>query len=208
MKIIEATYKTSVVHEKNLLSDKLEFAFVGRSNVGKSSFINNLTNKKNLAKTSSMPGRTRMINYFEINKQFYFVDLPGYGYHKAGKQNEIMWASLMEKYLSSSQALKRVFMLVDIRHNPTELDERMLKYLTYEALPFCIVATKCDKIAKSKINAYLDVIAKKLHITKNNIVAYSSETGLGKDKILQLIQNDIDEVQQNTNENQEQDIEE
>lgn len=197
MKITEATYKTSVVHEKNLLSDKLEFAFVGRSNVGKSSFINNLTNKKNLAKTSSLPGRTRMINYFEINKDFYFVDLPGYGYHKAGKQNEIMWASLMEKYLSSSQALKRVFMLVDIRHTPTELDERMLKYLTYEALPFCIVATKCDKVAKSKINAYLDVIAKKLHVTKNNIIAYSSETGFGKDKILQQIQDDLDDLDAN-----------
>ena len=194
MKITDATYLTSVVHKSKLLSDRLEFAFVGRSNVGKSSFINSLCGKKNLAKTSSLPGRTRMINYFLINKDFYFVDLPGYGYHKAGKQNEIMWASLMEDYLSSSMALKRVFMLVDIRHKPTELDERMLKYLTYEAIPFCVVATKCDKVAKSKISSYLDIIAKTLHITKNNIIAYSSENAFGKDKVLSLISDDLTQI--------------
>ena len=112
MIIKSAEYLTSVVSKDKIITEGIDFAFVGRSNVGKSSFINNLTNKKNLAKSSSLPGRTRMINYFEINNDFYFVDLPGYGYHKAGKQNEIMWASLMEKYLSTSQALKRVFMLV------------------------------------------------------------------------------------------------
>ena len=183
MKIISAEYLTSVVSKDKLLEDKIEFAFVGRSNVGKSSFINSLCGKKNLAKTSSMPGRTRMINYFLVNKDLFFVDLPGYGYHQAGKKNELLWAKLMEEYLSSSSMLKRVFMLVDIRHKPSELDERMLKYLTYEGLPFCIVATKCDKIAKSKISAYMDIIAKTLHITKNNIVPYSSENGFGKDKI-------------------------
>lgn len=193
MKISKATYKTSVVSKENLLDDKLEFAFVGRSNVGKSSFINSLTGRKNLAKTSSLPGRTRMINYFDINDSFYFVDLPGYGYHKAGKKNELIWAKLMEQYLSSSTALKRVFMLVDIRHKPTELDERMLKYLSYEGLPFCIVATKCDKIAKSKISAYIDIIAKTLHVTKNNIIAYSSENAMGKDKILEVFENDLEE---------------
>ena len=187
MEIKSAKYLTSVVNAKDLLSDGTEFAFVGRSNVGKSSFINSLVGQK-LARTSSEPGRTRMINYFLINNDFRFVDLPGYGFHKAGKQNEKMWESLMEDYLSSSKALKRVFMLVDIRHDPTQLDKQMLEYLTYSGLAFTIVATKADKIAKSKIPAYVANIAKVLKITPNNIIAYSSQTKFNKDKIFELLE--------------------
>ena len=190
MKILSAKYLTSVVNSNNLLSDKKEFAFVGRSNVGKSSLINSVLGVKKLARTSSQPGRTRMINYFLINDSFYFVDLPGYGYHKAGKQNELMWTTLMEDYLLKSQNLARVFMLVDIRHKPTELDKQMLKFLSYSSKPFTIIATKADKIAKSKLPVYLKDIAKSLLITTNNIIAYSSETGLGKDKILEIIEQD------------------
>ena len=187
MEIKSAKYLTSVVNANDILSDGTEFAFVGRSNVGKSSFINSLVGQK-LARTSSEPGRTRMINYFLINNSFRFVDLPGYGYHKAGKKKKKMWESLMEEYLSTSTALKRVFMLVDIRHDPTELDKQMLMYLSYTGLPFTIVATKADKIAKSKISAYVANIAKVLKITANNIVAYSSETKINKDKILSLFE--------------------
>ena len=185
MEIKNAKYLTSVVNAKDILTDGEDFAFVGRSNVGKSSLINSLLNQK-LARTSSEPGRTRMINYFLVNDKIRFVDLPGYGFHKAGKQNEKMWEQLMEDYLSSSQSLKRVFMLVDIRHNPTALDVQMLTYLTYTGRPFTIIATKADKIAKSKVSAYVSKIAKILKITANNIIPYSSETKLNKDKILQL----------------------
>ena len=191
MKIQKAEYLTSVVSANNILNEGIEFAFAGRSNVGKSSFINSLLATKKLAKTSSTPGRTRMINYFLVNDQFRFVDLPGYGYHKAGKKNELMWATLMEDYLQYSPCIKRVFMLVDIRHEPTDLDKRMLQYLTYTGRPFSIIATKADKIAKSKISAYVGVIAKKLFVTANNIIPYSSETLLNRDRILDLIQNDI-----------------
>ncbi len=190
MKIESAKYLTSAVKSSDFISDGIEFAFVGRSNVGKSSFINSLLGKK-IARTSSTPGRTRMINYFLINNSFRFVDLPGYGYHKAGKQNILLWSTLMEDYLKECKCLKRVFMLVDIRHKPSELDKDMLAYLTYNAIPFKIVATKADKIAKSKVGNYVKIIAKELNVMPLNILAYSSETLLNKDKILDIIENDI-----------------
>ncbi len=190
MKIESAKYLTSAVKSNDFISDGMEFAFVGRSNVGKSSFINSLLGKK-IARTSSTPGRTRMINYFLINNSFRFVDLPGYGYHKAGKQNILLWSTLMEDYLRECKCLKRVFMLVDIRHKPSDLDKDMLAYLTYNAIPFKIIATKADKIAKSKVGNYVKIIAKELNVMPLNILAYSSETLLNKDKILDIIQNDI-----------------
>ena len=191
MKILSAEYLTSVVSSDKLLSDGVEFAFVGRSNVGKSSFINSLVGQKKLCKTSSLPGRTRMVNYFLINKEFRFVDLPGYGYAKAGKENKIIWANIMEDYLTKTTCLKRVFMLVDIRIDPTELDKKMLKYLFYYGIPTTIVATKADKLAKSKISAYVQNVAKKLNVGKDNIIAYSSEINLNKDKILDIIEQDL-----------------
>ncbi len=194
MKIKEAKFLTSVVNSEKIIQDGIEFAFVGRSNVGKSSFINSILGVKKLARTSSEPGRTRMINYFLINNSFRFVDLPGYGYAKAGKGNKLLWATLMEDYLKKASCLKRVFMLVDIRHKPTELDRRMLEFLTYSGIAFTIVATKADKIAKSKIPAYLQDIAKTLLITTNNIIAYSSETLVNKDKIWQIIEDDLNQI--------------
>ncbi len=190
MKIESAKYLTSAVKSSDFISDGIEFAFVGRSNVGKSSFINSLLGKK-IARTSSTPGRTRMINYFLINNSFRFVDLPGYGYHKAGKQNILLWSTLMEDYLRECKCLKRVFMLVDIRHKPSDLDKDMLAYLTYNSIPFKIIATKSDKIAKSKIANYIKTIAKDLNVMPLNILAYSSQTLLNKDKILNIIENDI-----------------
>ena len=191
MKINDAKYLTSIVNANNVIQDGIEFAFVGRSNVGKSSFINSLCKKNKLAKTSSTPGRTRMINYFLINDNFRFVDLPGYGYHTANKQNQLLWSTLINDYLQTSKPLKRVFMLVDIRHEPTNLDLRMLEYLTYSGIPFTIIATKVDKIAKSKIPQYLKMIAKKLCVTVNNIIPYSSQTNFGYDDVLNIIENDL-----------------
>ncbi|MBE7082096.1 MAG: YihA family ribosome biogenesis GTP-binding protein [Clostridiales bacterium] len=191
MIIKSAEYLTSVVKKENILKDGIEFAFVGRSNVGKSSLINNLTNQNKLCKTSSLPGRTRMINYFLINKEFRFVDLPGYGYAKAGKQNKLIWASIMEDYLLNTKCLKRVFMLVDSRIEPTELDVKMLKFLFYYGIPTTVIATKTDKLPKSKVSAYVQNIAKKLGLGKDNIVAHSSENGNNKNKILEIIENDL-----------------
>ena len=140
MNITNAKYLTSVVDEKNILNDDMvEFAFVGRSNVGKSSLINALTGVKNLAKTSSTPGLTKMINYFVINNSFKFVDLPGYGYAKTGQKHIANWAGLMEKYLLNSTLLKTVFVLIDCRHEPSELDKMMINFLNHYQIPYMII---------------------------------------------------------------------
>ncbi|MBR3790572.1 MAG: YihA family ribosome biogenesis GTP-binding protein [Clostridia bacterium] len=185
--IKNAKYLTSAVDKKNFLKDKSEIAFVGRSNVGKSSLINNLVNQKRLAKTSSTAGLTKMVNYFLINENFYFVDLPGYGYSKTGKKHQELWSELIEDYLLLSPNLKLVLMLVDIRHKPSQLDQMMQKFLYCNNIPYRIIATKADKIAKSKIPQYLNEIAKVLQITANNIIPHSSNDGLNKQKILNMI---------------------
>lgn len=190
MKIIRAKYLTSVVKEENILKDEVvEFAFVGRSNVGKSSLINSLCGQKNLAKTSSTPGLTKMINYFVVNDKFRIVDLPGYGYAKTGHKHIANWAGLMEKYLILSQSLKTVFVLVDCRHEPSELDKMMIEFLNAYQIPYMVVATKVDKIAKSKIPQSCNMIAKTLGVRKELIQGYSSETGFGREKILEYIEN-------------------
>lgn len=190
MKITSARYLTSVVEEKKILDDDMvEFAFVGRSNVGKSSLINSLTNQKNLAKTSSTPGLTKMINYFVINDLFRIVDLPGYGYAKTGHKHIANWAGLMEKYLIKSPNLKTVFVLVDCRHKPNELDKMMLEFLNSYQIPYIVIATKVDKLAKSKVPQACTAIAKELGIRREVVMAYSSENGFGKEKLLEYIEN-------------------
>lgn len=188
MIIKSAIYKTSVVEADKLLNDGLpEFAFVGRSNVGKSSLINMLCGKSSLAKASATPGKTKMINYFDINSSFRFVDLPGYGYAKVGKSHLDVWSSLMGEYLANSKSLLTVFVLLDIRHKPTEQDKQMIDFLVFNGLPFMVIATKADKIAKSKLNSFLQPIAKFLNIREELIIVSSSSTGLGRDKILGYI---------------------
>lgn len=191
MLIKQAVYLTSVVDKKNLIDDeKPEFAFVGRSNVGKSSIINNLTGKKNLAKTSSTPGHTRMINYYNINNgEFRFVDLPGYGFHKAGKKNQNMWADLIEDYLLNSECLKTVFMLVDSKIVPTQLDQVMCKFLIETGRNFMVIATKADKLSKAKQQQAKKQIASTLGIREDIIVFHSSENSQGKEQILNYIEN-------------------
>ena len=189
MKIVSAKYLTSVVSEKDILNDDLkEFAFVGRSNVGKSSLINALTGVKNLAKTSSTPGLTKMINYFLINNSFKFVDLPGYGYAKTGQKHIANWAGLMEKYLLNSTLLVTVFVLIDSRHEPSELDKMMIEFLNHYQIPYMLIATKVDKLAKSKIPQSLSKIAKTLGVRHELILPFSSETLFGKEQILEYIE--------------------
>lgn len=193
MNIKSAKYLTSVVEEKNILNDEMiEFAFVGRSNVGKSSLINNLTNQKNLAKTSSTPGLTKMINYFVVNDRFRIVDLPGYGYAKTGHKHIANWAGLMEKYLICSPNLKTVFVLIDCRHEPSELDKMMLEFLNSYQIPYMVIATKVDKIAKSKVPQACAMIAKNLGIRKELVMPYSSENGTGREKLLQYLESVLD----------------
>ncbi len=186
MKVKNASFVTTVVSGKDLRQDlKNEFAFVGRSNVGKSSLINALTNQNRLAKTSRTPGLTKNINYFSINNgEFHIVDLPGYGYHKAGKNEEEKWSTLLEDYFLNSPNLKCVFVLLDSRHLLSELDKVMLSFLLYHQIPYLVVATKIDKLKNSEKNSKLEKLANDARLTRLNILAVSSEKKLGLDDVL------------------------
>ncbi|MBQ7224909.1 MAG: YihA family ribosome biogenesis GTP-binding protein [Clostridia bacterium] len=160
-----------------------EICVVGRSNVGKSTFINTFASRSKLAKTSSTPGRTRLINVFDFNNGlFRLVDLPGYGYAQAGKQTKQEWGNLIEGYLQRSRLLKHTFVLVDARHEPTKLDLLMVEYLYYYRMPFTVIATKCDKLSRAQVNKSLQVIATTLKMGKDNIIA-TDMTGTGRDKV-------------------------
>ncbi len=153
-----------------------EIAFVGRSNVGKSSFINTFLGRKNLAKTSSKPGKTRTINFYNIDNKFRLVDLPGYGYAKVSKAEKAKWDKLINEYLHQRENLKEVFLLVDIRHEPTALDKQMYEWIIESGFTGFVIATKYDKISKNKINKHINVIMKKLNIEDEGLIfAYSSE---------------------------------
>jgi len=165
--------------------NRAEIAIVGKSNVGKSSLINHLCGNKKLAKTSSTPGKTRLINFFLLNNEFYLVDLPGYGFARASKTEQAGWGKLMEDYLSSGR-VKHLFMLIDIRHAPTAEDKQMFEYVLYYGLPFTLIATKADKLAKSKRKQAAAAAAKQLGAPPAAI-AYSSETGDGKEELLERI---------------------
>lgn len=190
MEIKSAKFLKSVMHKSNFYDDDVvEIAFVGRSNAGKSSLLNNLSHNSSLAKTSKTPGRTRMINYFLINNSFRFVDLPGYGFHQAGKVMEENWANLMEDYLTMSKNLSLVILLLDIRHEPSKLDLIMIDFLFSRQIPFIVVATKTDKVAKSKINIYLTSLSKKIKIPVGNIFPHSIMETKSREKILNYIEN-------------------
>ena len=162
-----------------------EIAIVGKSNVGKSSLINRLANNQKLAKTSASPGKTRLINYFLLNRSLYLVDLPGYGFAKASKTEQKSWGELLERYLQSGR-VKHLFMLIDIRHAPTQDDLQMFRYLIYYGIPYTLVATKADKIAKSKCKTEACARAKQLGAPPFAI-PFSSETGEGKAELLERI---------------------
>ncbi|MCL2555601.1 MAG: ribosome biogenesis GTP-binding protein YihA/YsxC [Firmicutes bacterium] len=190
MKIIKTKFITSFADAKEYakFDYKNEFCFCGRSNVGKSTLINTLTNQK-IAKTSQTPGRTRLINIFDCNDgQFTLVDLPGYGYAKASKTQNEAFKTLAEGYFSaatSKNALRKVFILCDIRVK-SPLDSQMLDYLYYFQLPFSILATKCDKLSKSQLHRHVMDLAAFLNVGKDNIITVSDK-GMGKDKTLQMI---------------------
>ena len=190
MKIKDATFITSVASaDKFLKTDKPIIAVAGKSNVGKSSLINMLANRKKLAKTSVTPGRTRLINYFDFG-EFILADLPGYGFAKVSKEEKKKWGVLLETFLST-QKINLLLSLVDIRHDPTSDDKMMVNYLYHYAVPFALVATKADKLGKTKIKPRVKEIATELRVGTADITATSAETGFGKEELLEIIENAI-----------------
>jgi len=166
-------------------NDGVEIAIVGKSNVGKSSLINSLCNNFKLARTSSSPGKTRLINFFRLNGAFYLVDLPGYGFAKAPKAEKEKWGQLMEAYLKAGR-LTHIFMLLDIRHAPTSDDKQMFQWILYYGVPFTLVATKSDKLSKSKRAQAANAAAKILGAPPAAL-AYSSETAEGRETLIKRI---------------------
>ncbi len=184
MEIKSAKFITSATSINKNIEENKSIAFVGRSNVGKSSLINMLVGNSKLCKTSSTPGRTRLINYFLINDEVYFVDLPGYGYAKASKVEVDSWQAMIEPFLVENENLKCVCMLVDSRIEPTNQDKQMMKFLNYYRIPFIIIATKCDKFGKSQIKPQMLKIANSLGVGKDNVLPSSSDTKYGRLEIL------------------------
>ena len=190
MKIKDAVFITSVASaDKFYKTDKPIIAVAGKSNVGKSSLINMLANKKKLAKTSTTPGRTRLINYFDFG-EFVLADLPGYGFAKAPKEEKQKWGRLIEGFLST-QNICLLLSLVDIRHDPTSDDKMMVNYLYHYAVPFALVATKADKLAKTRIKPRVNEIASSLKVGFADITATSAENSYGKDQLLDIIEKAI-----------------
>jgi len=188
MIVKNAEYVTSIVSKKLFEGNAPEIAIAGRSNVGKSSFINMLTNRKKLARSSSEPGRTRMLNYFSINNgELFLVDLPGYGYAKVTDKERDSWKGLIEFYLQQSKNLKFVFLIVDVRHEPSDLDLQLASYLNYYNIPFVLVATKADKLSKSAAKNAVAVVAKSFEVAQEDVLLVSSLTGAGRDAVLAAV---------------------
>ncbi|PYZ97311.1 YihA family ribosome biogenesis GTP-binding protein [Alteribacter lacisalsi] len=184
MKVIEADLVISAGRADQFPPGPFpEVALSGRSNVGKSSFINTILARKALARTSQRPGKTQTLNFYKINDRFHFVDVPGYGYAKVSKKERDAWGRLMETYFETREQLRGVVLLVDVRHKPTEDDRMMYDWLKHHEQKVIVVATKADKISKGKQQKQLAVIKRDLDVSPEDpVVLFSSETGLGKDK--------------------------
>ena len=172
--------------------DLPEIMLAGRSNVGKSSFINMLSNNSKLAKASATPGKTKLVNFFLFNKEFVLVDLPGYGYAETSKVEQHRWGEVIDSYIEASRNLVCAVLLVDVRHLPTEQDKQMLNYFTFHNIPVTIVATKYDKIKKAERMKKISDIARDLKVGVENIYLISSETAYGKDIIVDRLYQFVD----------------
>ena len=166
-----------------------EFAFAGKSNVGKSSMINGMLGRKSLARTSSQPGKTQTINFYHINQSFYFVDLPGYGYAKASVEVKAKWGKMVERYLNGSKRLEMVFLLIDIRHEPSENDKIMYDWIVYNGYRPVIVATKVDKLKRSQVPKHVKMVREGLGMEKEDLlIPFSAETKQGREELWELIE--------------------
>ncbi len=188
MKVVSAEFIRAAVDERGWPKDNLpQAAFAGRSNVGKSSLINSLVNRKGLVRTSSTPGKTREINFFLVNGSFYFVDLPGFGFARVPGRVQESWGEMIEKYLLESPRLNLIVFLLDIRHKPGENDMMMNRWLIDRSLPAAYVATKADKIARGARRGHVEAISDCLDIPMEDIIQFSSVTGEGKDRLWETI---------------------
>ncbi len=170
------------------VNDKPEIAFAGKSNVGKSSLINGLMNRKSLARTSAQPGKTQTINFYNINDSMYLVDLPGYGYAKVPQQEKEKWGKMIEKYLHRSKQLRAVFLLIDIRHAPSANDKQMYDWISYQGYAPIIIATKLDKIKRSQVSKQVKLIREGLHVKPGTqILPFSALTKQGREEIWALM---------------------
>ena len=175
----------------------MEFAFAGKSNVGKSSLINGLMNRKSLARTSAQPGKTQTINFYNINNALYFVDLPGYGYAKANEEVKAKWGKMIENYLHKSKQLKAVFLLIDIRHEPSANDRLMYEWILKQGFQPIIIATKLDKIKRSQLSKQIKLIKQGLGVDAETIVIpFSSETKQGREETYDLIDQLLEQFRQ------------
>ena len=171
-----------------------EFAFAGRSNVGKSSLINVLMNRKSYARTSAQPGKTQTINFYNIDGKLYFVDLPGYGYAKVSMQAREKWGKMIERYLKKSRQLKKIFLLVDIRHKPSANDVQMYEWIVYQGFQPVVVATKLDKINRSQTAKQQKQIRETLGMAAGTVlIPFSAETRQGRDELWELMEQDLEE---------------
>lgn len=182
----------AVKYSQYPIDGKIEIAFVGKSNVGKSSLINALINRKALARTSGQPGKTRTINFYNVEDKLYFVDLPGYGYAKISKTEQEKWASMIESYLKNRKQLKYIVMLIDIRHEPGANDKMMYEWLKHYGFKIIIVATKKDKIGRNQVAKNLSIIRKSLDLDNTELLlSFSSENKQGKQELWNVIDSSI-----------------
>ncbi|MCZ8519115.1 MULTISPECIES: ribosome biogenesis GTP-binding protein YihA/YsxC [Paenibacillus] len=193
MKVNQAEFVISAVGPSQYPADALpEIALAGRSNVGKSSLINRMIQRKNLARTSSKPGKTQQLNYYRINQDLFFVDLPGYGYAQVSKTERAKWGKFIEQYLTEREPLKLVLLIIDVRHPPSKDDQAMYSWLKHNGVPMCIVVTKADKIPRGKWQKHLKIVRETLGTDKEDpMILFSSELGVGKDELWGLIENRI-----------------
>ncbi|GGD54477.1 ribosome biogenesis GTP-binding protein YihA/YsxC [Paenibacillus nasutitermitis] len=205
MNINKAEFVISAVEPSQYPEDALpEIALAGRSNVGKSSLINKLIQRKNLARTSSQPGKTQQLNYYRIEERLYFIDFPGYGYAKVSKTQREQWGKMIERFLQNRQPLKMVMLIIDVRHEPSKDDKMMYDWLKFYDIPVCIVVTKADKIPRSKWDKHIKMIKNTLGTLPGEpIVLFSSETGLGRDEVWSIIVERISEAQEEEAEQEE-----
>ncbi len=199
MVIKSVEFVKSVADSNFLDSDYNEVAFVGRSNVGKSSLINFITGRKKLAKTSGTPGKTKLINYFLVNKNFLLVDLPGYGYAEVSKNIKTNWGDFLEEYLKTSKKLKCVYLLLDIRRTPTSQDEQMLKFLYFNRISTKVIVTKTDTLSRVQVFNQLNIICSKLGLNRKDIIITSSEDREGHKELMDSIEHFVKNEEENNN---------
>jgi GTP-binding protein len=184
MNVTKAEIAVSAVKPEQYPDSALpEFALAGRSNVGKSSFINKMINRKNLARTSSKPGKTQTLNFYLINESLYFVDVPGYGFARVSKKEREAWGKMMETYFTTREQLRAVVLIVDLRHPPTKDDVMMYEFLKHYQIPTIIIATKADKVPRGRWQKHLKVVRETLNIMDDDeLILFSAETGQGKEE--------------------------